>query len=114
MKEWDEIWKQKAVKTHEPWMHGYSGIIELKGSRSPLVYVATIDDGCYEHVSVHIRGCLKKTPTWYDMCRIKDIFWGDEEEVHQVHPRKSDYVHRRGNLENVLHLWRPVNGWIWE
>lgn len=112
MRKWDEIWKNRAVKTHESWMGGYSGTLELKGTRSPFIFLATIDKG-NEHVSVHIKGSTKKTPSWEDMCRIKNIFWSEEEEVHQVHPCESEYVHRFGKLENVLHLWRPESGWNW-
>lgn len=44
-------------------------------------------------------------PTWDDMCVLKDIFFDDEEEVYQIHPKKSEYV----NLsENCLHLWEPI------
>lgn len=36
---------------------------------------------------------------------LKDIFFDDEEEVYQIHPKKSEYV----NLsENCLHLWKPI------
>lgn len=39
------------------------------------------------------------------MCVLKDIFFGEEEEVYQIHPKKSQYVNR---VENCLHLWRPI------
>lgn len=60
--------------------------------------------GGWEHVSVapykrHI------TPSWDDMCRIKDMFWREDEVVVQYHPAKSDYVNMVGNC---LHLWRPI------
>lgn len=60
----------------------------------------------WEHVSV----CPYDhsiTPSWDDMCRIKDIFWEDEEAVIQVHPPKSKYVNK---MPNCLHLRRPVGG----
>ena len=40
------------------------------------------------------------------MCRIKDIFWRDDETVVQYHPAKSEYVN---NMPNCLHLWRPIS-----
>ena len=58
----------------------------------------------WEHVSVSAN----TMPTWDDMCAVKEIFWRDNEEVHQVHPKKSHYVNMH---PNCLHLWRPKNGW---
>ena len=65
----------------------------------------------WEHVSVTIRDEKKKgkfverTPTWSEMCRIKDIFWDKDEVVVQYHPAESDYV---SNHHFCLHLWRPT------
>ena len=61
--------------------------------------------GGWEHVSV----CPYKhhiTPSWDDMCRIKDMFWHEDECVVQYHPSKSQYVN---NMPNCLHLWRPID-----
>ena len=64
----------------------------------------------WEHVSVHCAKESKestktmRTPTWREMCFVKDTFWEAEDVVMQLHPRKSEYV----NLHpHVLHLWRP-------
>jgi len=60
----------------------------------------------WEHVSVHcFSGKKQFTPTWIEMCAVKDMFWDEEDVVIQFHPRKSDYVN---NHANTLHLWRPV------
>ena len=61
----------------------------------------------WEHVSIELMA--RRLPTWEEMCLIKEIFWEDEEEVVQIHPRKSDYV----NIVEALHLWRPKDG-NWE
>lgn len=45
------------------------------------------------------------TPTWEEMCRLKDMFFRDDEVVVQYHPAKSEYVN---NMPNCLHLWRPI------
>lgn len=60
--------------------------------------------GGWEHVSV---SPYKKriTPSWDDMCCIKDIFFRDDECVIQYHPPKSEYVN---NMPNCLHLWKPI------
>lgn len=70
--------------------------------------------GGVEHVSVKLNNDANKTPTWGEMCEVKGIFWKPNEEVHQIHPAESQYVHGVGGVSNVLHLWRPEEGWPWE
>ena len=71
------------------------------------------DEAGWEHVSVSSYKA-KRLPSWDDMCRVKDIFFEDEEEAVQVHPKASRYLHgvshKGETLENVLHLWRPKDG----
>lgn len=67
------------------------------------------DEAGFEHVSVSDRR-RGRLPSWQDMCRVKDIFWPEDEECAQFHPRESEYVHSVGGLENVLHIWRPKDG----
>ena len=62
------------------------------------------NEGGWEHVSVELYA--RRLPTWEEMCYIKELFWEDEEEVVQIHPKHSHYV----NITEALHLWRPVNG----
>lgn len=58
----------------------------------------------FEHVSVSLA---HRTPTWEEMCIVKDLFWDTEDTVVQFHPPKSEYV----NLsKNCLHLWRWTRG----
>lgn len=69
--------------------------------------IVASDYGGWEHVSVtkNVKG-HSVIPTWDEMCMIKDLFWGEEDEVIQIHPKKSEYV----NLHpNCLHLWRTCN-----
>ena len=80
-----------------------SAIMTMPSGTQAHLMVGTNEDG-WEHVSVELRA--KRLPTWDEMCLIKDIFWDDEEEVVQIHPKKSHYV----NMTEALHLWRPVNG----
>lgn len=54
----------------------------------------------WEHVSVSLPN---RTPNWDEMCFVKDLFWGEEETVIQIHPPKSKYVNQH---PNCLHLWR--------
>jgi hypothetical protein len=57
----------------------------------------------WEHVSVSTR---ERTPTWQEMCAVKQIFWDAEDVVLQLHPARSQYVN---DHPYVLHLWRSVN-----
>lgn len=65
-----------------------------------LRVIASLDEG-WEHVSVSLPN---RNPNWDEMCHVKDLFWGDDEECIQFHPRKNEYV----NLtEYCLHIWKP-------
>lgn len=58
----------------------------------------------YEHVSISLKhkfGILSRE----DMCMLKDIFFGDEEEVYYIHTKESEYMNIS---ENCLHLWKPI------
>lgn len=57
----------------------------------------------WDHVSVSLR---HRSPTWQEMCHIKNLFWDEDEVVLQYHPKKIDYVNHH---PFCLHLWRPQN-----
>lgn len=57
----------------------------------------------WEHLSVSMPN---KTPSWDQMCLMKDIFWSEEEACVQYHPRKEDYVN---NHKHCLHIWKPTD-----
>lgn len=79
------------------------GRMKLPTGVECTVCVGRNEDG-WEHVSVELYA--RRLPTWEEMCYVKDMFWEDEEEVVQIHPKHSHYV----NITEALHLWRPVNG----
>lgn len=60
------------------------------------------DETGWEHVSVSTP---RRPPNWQEMCFVKDLFWGEEECVMQLHPPKSEYVN---NYPHCLHMWRPT------
>lgn len=60
------------------------------------------DTVAWEHVSVSLPD---RCPTWLEMCRIKALFWDEEDLVLQYHPPRSEWV---SNHAYCLHLWRPV------
>lgn len=62
------------------------------------VMVAPTDEE-WQHVSVSLA---HRCPTWEEMCRIKALFWTEDETVVQFHPPKSDYIN---NHKYCLHLW---------
>lgn len=69
-------------------------------------FVIASDGLGWEHVSVRMEeGKRNKTPTWAEMCHIKDIFWDEIDTVIQYHPSKTDYVNTH---PHTLHLWRPT------
>ena len=55
----------------------------------------------WEHLSVSMPN---KTPSWEQMCMMKDIFWGEDEVCVEYHPKKSEYVN---NHPHCLHIWKP-------
>lgn len=59
-----------------------------------------------DHVSVAPYK-KQKTPTWDQMCEVKDVCFGDEEEAYEIHPPKSEYVNK---VDNCLHLWARSDG----
>ena len=64
---------------------GGCGILTLPLAKQSMTVVFSYGGG-WEHVSVSYS---KKTPTWDEMCRVKDIFWGEDECVVQYHPAKG-------------------------
>jgi hypothetical protein len=58
----------------------------------------------WEHVSV---STVSRTPTWAEMCRVKRLFWADDDVVVKFHPRRRDYINEH---PHCLHLWRWTAG----
>lgn len=69
---------------------------------TPLRVIASDGMG-WEHVSISLP---TRCPTWDEMCRVKALFWDDEDSVMQLHPPKSEWVN---NHSFCLHLWRPID-----
>ena len=84
-------------------IHGGIGKINMPAWTGSVIWGA--DEDGWEHVSVAPFNRI--IPSWEDMCRIKDIFFEDEEAAIQMHPPKSQYVNLK---DNCLHLWRPKSG----
>ena len=101
MKTIDAISINPRVLIGQKGSDGFNGEIHFplwKGS-----FICSTGAG-WEHVSVHPYK-MSYVPSWDDMCKVKEIFWKDDEAVIQVHPAKKDYVN---NMPNCLHLWRCI------
>ena len=99
MKDIDEILKNPRITGVERSLDGFRATIAFPGWVGSVI--CSTGAGWY-HVSIapFKRGYVA---SWHDMCRLKDIFFNDDEAVIQIHPPKADYVN---NLSNCLHLWQ--------
>ena len=99
MKTQSEITSNKRLRVLQTGDDGGCGELYFPAQREPLICIWSWGMG-WDHVSVSYS---KRTPTWDEMCRVKETFFNDDETVVQYHPKKSEYknVH-----EHCLHLWR--------
>ena len=97
-----------ATKTGNPFgvfIMGVPGQSQIR-----MIACDSVETG-WDHVSVSklVIGKNGKahavTPTWEEMCVIKDLFWDENDCVVQFHPPKQDYVNTHNNC---LHLWKKV------
>jgi hypothetical protein len=83
---------------------GFNGIFRFTIDGCLVRCIASDGEG-WQHVSVSLEYQPHTCPSWKMMCKVKDIFWDEDEVVCQFHPRKKDYVnHHKG----CLHLWRCI------
>lgn len=83
---------------------GNNGAFLVPGPSIHKLQLIASDQEFWEHVSVSVPR-QSRTPTWAEMCYVKDLFWDEEETVIQYHPPKSEYVTVH---DYCLHLWRPI------
>jgi len=79
---------------------GYAFISDSKRLSEAAQAVWSLGGG-WDHVSISFSN---RTPTWAEMCRAKEIFFGADEWVVQYHPAEDEYVNCH---PYCLHLWRP-------
>lgn len=82
--------------------YGNNGVFQISRESGTLNIIASDGMG-WEHVSVSLED---RTPTWDEMCFIKDLFWNVDETVIQYHPKKSEYINKH---PFCLHLWKRVD-----
>lgn len=92
--------KRKLPYTRRLGINTYGSELRLGKLYGSVVF--SDNESGWEHVSFSDYN-EKKVPSWEEMCQLKDFFWNDDEEVIQIHPKKSEYVNIR---KNCLHLWR--------
>lgn len=84
--------------------YGNNGVFIFPSPFRSTLKTIVSDELGWEHVSVSVHR-QKRTPTWEEMCFVKDLFWQEDECVIQYHPPRDDYVNCH---PYVLHLWRPI------
>ena len=80
--------------------YGTPYLLVHPATRAKLAVIASCDNG-WNHVSVSLEN---RTPTWDEMCFIKDLFFDAEELCIQMHPKRSQYVNKH---RHCLHIWQP-------
>jgi len=86
--------------------YGLAGMFRLIGPGNSLLLAVSsgVDhEHRWEHVSVSAQN---RTPTWAEMCFVKDLFWDKHEMAVQYHPPESEYVNCH---PFVLHIWKPMD-----
>lgn len=78
--------------------------IKMNGPVMAVQISPAVDQYEFDHVSVSLP---HRTPTWDEMCKVKDLFFEDEDVVVQFHPAKSQFVNF---AKNCLHMWRWAKG----
>ena len=99
MRAFEEIKNNPRVIVGQKGYDGGNGTITLPLWRGSVIWSTGAG---WDHVSVSPES-KRIVPTWDEMCKIKEIFFYDDEAVIQIHPPKDEYVN---NMPNCLHLWR--------
>lgn len=113
MRNIEEIKRTMGMKIKAEKSNGFGGSIfpiEYKNGKAKIIqdydkvlnFIFSWACG-FEHLSV---STTVKTPTWEQMCKMKDIFWNENEICMQLHPSKENYIN---NMPYCLHIWRPIN-----
>lgn len=95
-------------------IHGFRdgpGIYVIPLNKELFLWCIASFGGYWDHVSVTIKRKkgkkvydLNRCPTWDEMCKAKQYFWDDDQEVMQLHPAAGENV---STHPYCLHLWRP-------
>ena len=100
MKTQREIQRIKALLPLHVSDDGGNGILQIKPTGESMLVVWSFGCG-WDHVSVSYAN---RTPTWDEMCVVKDMFFRKDEVVVEYHPAADEYVNQH---PHCLHLFRP-------
>lgn len=101
MKKIEEIIKCPNLQIKEAGLDGFDGLYTDPIENKYYFFVFSWGGG-WEHLSVSQRN---KTPSWDIMCRMKEIFWGNDEVCVEYHPKREDYVNFH---PHCLHIWKEI------
>src|ERR1700751_2531619 len=96
-------WRVRTGKMGSDESAGWNGafIVPLEGEMWQVI----LSDGLgWRHLSI-TNAQTRELPSWNTMCRVKELFFGDDEWALQFHPPKADYIN---DHPFVLHLWQPL------
>ena len=97
---YEELESRRDFQIIKKGFDGGMGVF-TKGNLKNMTVIWSYGGG-WEHVSIDGKN---RTPTWDEMCSIKDMFFSDDECCVQYHPPKSEYVN---NIPHCLHIWKPI------
>lgn len=97
---YEELENRTDFRISEKGFDGGMGVF-TSGTMRKMTVIWSYGGG-WEHISVDGK---KRYPDWDEMCKLKDMFFGEDECCVQYHPPKSEYVN---NLPYCLHIWRPI------
>ena len=90
----------RGKKASSCWRHKLLGLAVLRSK-------STVKDGTkWVHVSVSKPMC-NELPSWFEMAKVKNDFFGEETEAYIVMAKKSEHVNI---CHTCLHIWAPVDG----
>lgn len=112
MRDIEEIKKTSGLVIKKEGIDGLAGtVFPIEYRKGKVKVNQNIDEALHfifskglewEHLSVSTP---VKTPTWEQMCKMKEIFWEDDEVCMELHPKKEDYVNMH---PYCLHIWKPI------
>ena len=98
-----EQYRLKGLKSYSSKEGDNFGVFAVPSPIDPriilTVMVAPMSE-LWQHVSVSTH---RRCPNWPEMCKVKELVWGDDVTVVQFHPKKTEYVN---NHQYCLHLWK--------
>ncbi|MGV8149672.1 MAG: hypothetical protein ACLKAK_07190 [Alkaliphilus sp.] len=100
MKSIEEIKQNKNLRIQEMSSGDGYAYANLYNNKDAVMIVFSSGGG-WEHVSVSYKN---RCCTWEEMCKVKNMFFREDECVVQYHPAEKDYVNMH---PYCLHLWKP-------